>query len=134
PSLLTARYAASATTLLDGKVVVIGGMGVSGELASAEVVDAGLEAFQQTATGLATARQRHSATLLPHNNEVLVLGGTAGGSSVATAELFVPWSGPNGAFCNALTCPTGITPPASPPSAKAWAAVSALSVPASATV
>ena len=44
-------------------------------------------------SSLSAARRDHLAFLLPHNNHVLIVGGTSGGTALATAELFRPWDG-----------------------------------------
>src|SRR5881392_2779312 len=43
------------------------------------------------AGSLGTARSKHSAFLLPNNNEVLVVGGQSAGNDLASAELYIPW-------------------------------------------
>jgi hypothetical protein len=89
-SLATARYSHTATLLPNGKVLVAGGAGASGTLASAELYDPASDRW--TATGsLATARNNYTATFLP-NGKVLVAGGYIG-SSLASAELYDPASG-----------------------------------------
>jgi len=86
PNLSTARQGLSATTLLDGRVLIAGGNnmvvnpdGSSGpvDLASAEILDSGATAFSTAASALVTARSGHQAFLLPHNNSVLIVGGTS---------------------------------------------------------
>ena len=74
--------------LPNGKVLVAGGGGTSGTLASAELYDPASGTW--TATGsLVTARSVHTATLLP-NGKVLVAGGQNGNSALlASAELYV---------------------------------------------
>ena len=86
PDLSTPRSGLSATTLLDGRVLVAGGAGANGELASAEIFDPVTNAFTSTDNTLSSARQNHLAFLLPHNNQVLFLGGLADYSPVAAAE------------------------------------------------
>ena len=89
-----ARAGASATALIDGRVLVAGGNDGSHDLASAEVYEAASQSFQPTGTGLSVARSGHTAILLPHNNSVLVAGGTSivegAGAAVAAADLFLP--------------------------------------------
>ena len=87
----SARYYHTATLLPNGKVLVAGGLAYdfisqsTFPLASAELYDPVLETW--TATGnLGSARDRHTATLLP-NGKVLVAGGDGGGES---AELYDP--------------------------------------------
>jgi WD40 repeat protein len=90
----------TATLLLDGKVLVVGGdyidVGYGGfSIASAELYDPASGTW--TATGsLATARGRHTATLLP-NGKVLVAGGDNNyyGMVVthASCELYDPQTG-----------------------------------------
>ncbi len=94
-SLATARGEHTATLLPNGKVLVAGGAhvdpGYGGfALPSAEVYDPASGTW--TATGsLATARDQHTATLLP-NGKVLVVGGEdfvyGFGSILASAELY----------------------------------------------
>src|SRR5438132_8537639 len=86
----TTRAQATATTLLDGTVVVIGGSDGTNDLASAEFLDPAANNFN-AAGNLGTARSKHSAFLLPNNNEVLVIGGQSAGNDLASAELYIPW-------------------------------------------
>ncbi len=91
-SLTTARESHTATLLPNGKVLVSGGYGTAGALASAELYDPATGVW--TATGsLTTARYMHTATLLP-NGKVLVSGGDSISShSLASAELYDPATG-----------------------------------------
>src|SRR5439155_12046807 len=75
PSLATARAGHSATTLLSGKVLIAGGAGRTSELASAEVYDPDTNTFSPAGNSMIAARQRHQAILLPHHNQVLIVGG-----------------------------------------------------------
>jgi len=86
----TPRAKATATTLLDGTVILIGGSNGTTDLASAEFFDSAANNFN-AAGSLATARSKHSAFLLPNNNEVLVVGGQSAGTDLASAELYIPW-------------------------------------------
>ena len=86
-SLNTARYFHTATLLPNGKVLVAGGAGSSGNyLASAELYNPASGSWTPTGS-LANARYAHTATLLP-NGKVLV----AGGAGTST-ELYDPASG-----------------------------------------
>jgi hypothetical protein len=133
PDLSTPRSGLTATTLLDGRVLIAGGAGTSGELASAEIFDPATNAVTPTDNALSSPRQNHLAFLLPHNNQVLIVGGLAGGNPVAAAEYFTPWEGTNGVFCVQAICASGYQGPAAPATARAWAAGSALSLAADAT-
>src|SRR5438445_6887940 len=102
PSLATPRSGHSATTLLDGRVLVAGGNNIvtnpdgsttTVDLASAEIFDSAAGTFTTSASALATARTGHLAFLLPHNNNVLIVGGTSNGISISSVELFTPWQG-----------------------------------------
>ena len=97
-SLQQARTGASATTLIDGRVLVVGGSNGSGDLATAEIFEPVGQTFTLVDTTLSVPRSGHTATLLPHNNGVLVSGGTATIVSDGTAtsvpvtatDVFVP--------------------------------------------
>src|SRR5437899_11977638 len=98
PAMSTPRAKATATTLLDGTILVIGGSNGTADLASAEFFDPAANNFN-AAGSLATARSKHSAFLLPNNNEVLVVGGqsagadpTLGETDLDTAEIFIRWN------------------------------------------
>src|SRR5712664_2599355 len=102
PSLATPRSGHSATTLLDGRVLIVGGNSIvtnadssttTVDLTSAEIFDPTAGTFTTSASALATARAGHLAFLLPHNNNVLIVGGTSNGASISSAELFMPWQG-----------------------------------------
>src|SRR6266480_1707129 len=97
-SLGTARAGHTATTLLDGRMLFAGGASDVSELASAELYDPAANTMTPIGGSLAAARQRHQALLLPHNNAVLIVGGTASGQAVATAELYKSWVGDGGTF------------------------------------
>src|SRR6266403_1800944 len=102
PSLATPRSGHSATTLLDGRVLVVGannivtnpdGSTITVDLASGEIFDSAAGTFTTSASALASARAGHLAFLLPHNNNVLIVGGTSNPVSISSAELFTPWQG-----------------------------------------
>jgi WD40 repeat protein len=90
------RDAFTATLLLSGKVLVVGGNtdtldeGVS-TLASAEVYDPATGTWTSTGS-LSEARAFHTATLLS-SGKVLVVGGVSGVGAVATAEVYDPENG-----------------------------------------
>ena len=77
-----------------GKVLIVGGNATSGDLV-AELYDPGTLTF--TDTGSTTiVRSGHTATLLtarPLAGQVLIAGGSAGGSASASAELYNPATG-----------------------------------------
>jgi hypothetical protein len=93
----TARYAASAVTLDDGRVLVVGGIDSEGDvLRTAEVFDPDSGRWS-SAGSLAKARAGFTLTLLP-DGSVLAVGGDPGGSwasdkPLASAERFDPSSG-----------------------------------------
>jgi hypothetical protein len=84
-----ARENAVATGLANGKVLVAGGQGGSGFLASAELYDPGSNTWSSAAS-MANARENATATLLA-NGKVLVAGGDHG-VYLASAELYDPAS------------------------------------------
>ncbi len=85
-----ARYAHTATTLADGRVLVLGGFTSEAQAAhSAEVYDPAAGRFRALPR-MITVRHSHTATVLP-DGKVLIAGGYATGSTtVANAELFDP--------------------------------------------
>jgi len=81
----TGRYDYTATALPDGTVLVAGGLGNTGVLASAEVYDPVSDTWS-SAGSLATGRYLHTATALP-DGTVLVAGGYHDAGVLASAEL-----------------------------------------------
>lgn len=102
PALNTARARHTATTLLEGTVLIAGGSTPAtppatgmADLASAEIFDPANTSATSTTTissSLATGRSGHLAFLLPNNHNVLIAGGTAAGSALASAEMYTPWT------------------------------------------
>jgi hypothetical protein len=88
-SMTTARSGPTATLLLDGTVLVVGGFN-GAYLASAEVYDPTTGTFAPTGS-LATGRANHTATLLA-DGTVLVVGGF-NGAYVGSAEIYDPTTG-----------------------------------------
>lgn len=90
PALKNGRFGHSATLLPDGRVLVVGGMHLSGRvLDSCEIFDPSAMTWTSAApTG--TARTRHAAILLT-DGRVLVAGGVGGdGEALRSAEIFDP--------------------------------------------
>jgi Galactose oxidase, central domain/Putative Ig domain len=82
------RATSTALAAPDTRVLVAGGAGIS----AAELYDPASGTFSSTGT-MSTARQHHTATLLP-NGKVLVAGGLdANGAVLASAELYDPATG-----------------------------------------
>ena len=90
----TARDGATATTLLDGRVLVSGGTSMDGShVASAELYDPSTGAFSPVGS-MTTGRATHAAALLD-NGQVLTVGGwqdpeTATEDPLSSAEVFDP--------------------------------------------
>lgn len=82
-SLITARYYHTATLLQNGLVLVVGGVGPNGYLASAELYSPASGSFTPTGN-LHTARERHTATLLK-DGRVLITGGYNGNHQVQSS-------------------------------------------------
>jgi WD40 repeat protein len=108
-SMSAARENHTATLLPDGKVLVVGGFAVTSDnpngttLATAELYDPATGIWSATGS-MSTAREGHTATLLPDGKVLVVSGDTVtvravGGSTVtdprplASAELYDPASG-----------------------------------------
>lgn len=106
-SLNTAREYHTATLLNNGIVLVAGGFGANGALASAELYNPATGTFTPTGN-LNTARGQHTATLL-QNGTVLIAGGTGDSGNVASAEIYNPATGtftPTGSLNTARTMHT----------------------------
>ncbi|WP_437308227.1 kelch repeat-containing protein [Sorangium sp. So ce388] len=84
----TPRSDHTATRLLDGRVLVVGGVDGTSSLKLVELFDRRTRTWTLT-TDLSTARFGHTATLLG-NSCVLVAGGIGAGSDLSSAELFDP--------------------------------------------
>lgn len=80
-----ARYLHTSTLLENGQVIIVGGIGSNGALASAELFDPSLGAWSVTGS-LTTSRQQHTATLMP-DGKVLVAGGDQLSVEVLSAYL-----------------------------------------------
>jgi hypothetical protein len=94
-SMGTGRHRPAATVLSDGRVLVAGGRNGGSVQDSAEIYtyDPGTETGSWTSTtSMGTARDLHTATLLP-NGKVLVVGGNGGGFDWSSAELYNPATG-----------------------------------------
>ena len=90
PGLTQARSGASAVLLQDGRILVTGGDGAAGTLASAELI--GTDGTSSAAAPMSMARSRHVSALLA-NGTVLAAGGTTiGGGAINTAEIYDPVS------------------------------------------
>jgi hypothetical protein len=93
-SMATPRVSHTATLLSSGKVLLAGGVQGTGAtlkvLAEAELYDPTSGSFSPTLGILATARQWHTASLLP-GSKVLVTGGLdSTGKAIITVEVFDP--------------------------------------------
>ena len=87
----TAHSKYTATLLSDGRVLVAGGLGCCGVLASGKVYDPTTGASSITGS-MATTRYRHTATLLS-DGRVLVAGGYDDSGFLASVELYDPNTG-----------------------------------------
>ncbi len=87
-SMALARAFHTATRLMDGSVLVVGGSGNNGTSASAEIYHPTTRVWTSGGV-LLTPRVFHTATLLP-DGTVLVAGGTDGSGFLASAEVYNP--------------------------------------------
>ena len=60
--MLSPRTGASATTLIDGRVLIAGGNNGSADLRSAEIFEPSSQIFEATTTPLSFARSGHAAS------------------------------------------------------------------------
>ena len=88
-NLVYARSSHSATTLKDGRILVVGGLGSDKKpMSKVEIYDPKTDAWTATAV-CRSPRADHTATLLKNGN-VLVSGGTSDVGVASTAEIFYP--------------------------------------------
>ncbi len=86
----TPREGLSATLLDNGIVLLAGGFDGHADLSTSELFDSRTMSF----TGgppMGSARRGHQAFLMPHNNTVILVDGTASGKPMASAEQFAWW-------------------------------------------
>jgi uncharacterized repeat protein (TIGR01451 family) len=102
PNLTIGRSHHTATTLFNGKILVAGGNGSSGVLASAELYDPATKTFTPTGN-MTTNRTDHAATLLP-DGTVLITGGLGTSYGLLhSAEIYHPTNGTFTAVNNMLS-------------------------------
>ena len=84
----TTRINEAAVVLADGRVLVVGGLGINGPVNNGEIYDPATNSFT-TVGPMTAAREAPTATLLP-NGTVLITGGGDATGDLATAEIFDP--------------------------------------------
>lgn len=103
-SMNSARGLFTATTLNDGRILIVGGYqpdpGI-GTLASAEIYDPVAGTFSYTGA-MTVARYGHTATLLS-NGKVLIVGGDRNADTHSSAEIYDPASGSFSMLVSTLT-------------------------------
>ncbi len=106
-----AKTGATATLLLDGRVIVAGGYDGAAFLRSAEIFDPVTGTFSLTAGNMASVRYAHSATRLG-NGDVLLVGGQIAqgtfGSITSSAELYVASAPAQTIFPLTVTAANGV--------------------------
>ncbi|HZT12140.1 MAG TPA: kelch repeat-containing protein, partial [Candidatus Baltobacteraceae bacterium] len=88
----TARWAATATRLSNGDVLVLGGMTAVGATRAAELYEPSTGAFRELAP-MRFARAGHTATPLPDGRVLIAAGERAPGRYVSVTELYDPRTG-----------------------------------------
>ena len=101
----TARYGETATVLNGGKILLVGGKGPAGPLASAELYDPATNAI--TAAGRPAVGHANGTATLLANGKVLVVGGEATDTPfTGVAELYDPALAPGLAPANTPGVPS----------------------------
>ncbi|MBK5291926.1 MAG: hypothetical protein JJE04_09655, partial [Acidobacteriia bacterium] len=86
----TARDGLSATLLANGLVILAGGSDGKKDLSSTDLFNPFEETFAP-GPSMDFARRDHQALLIPRNNTVMMVGGTAKGEPLVSAERFIWW-------------------------------------------
>lgn len=82
-----------AAALLDGRLLLMGGVDTNGNLlANSEVFDP-VAGTSSPGPALLTPRAHHSALTLPGNGSILIYGGEGATTTLNTSEIYTPWSG-----------------------------------------
>lgn len=92
PALPSVRGSHTATRMTDGKVLLIGGEGTSGELSSMVIFDPSSNGWMAPSAVLKKPRTAHSATAL-QNGKIFVAGGSDGTYYTSSAEVYDPAAG-----------------------------------------
>lgn len=87
----------TATLLLDGNILIVGGKTASGATAEAFLVNPTTGTVTPTDTSLARARYGHTATLMPNGN-VIVVGGLGTNEQTFTSEIVEVYNPENNIF------------------------------------
>jgi hypothetical protein len=87
PTMNSARLAATAALLPNGKVLIAGGFGESALLSSTEIYDPITNTFAASTPSMNTARDGATATLLP-NGKVLIAGGSGNSGPLSSTEIY----------------------------------------------
>jgi hypothetical protein len=103
-NMANARAYHTATLLVDGRVLIVGGSDASTVYSTADLYDAGANLFLPSAGAMSFARKTHAAALLG-NNKVLILGGTDGVNILSSADLYDPVLDTFTTTNNAMTAP-----------------------------
>jgi N-acetylneuraminic acid mutarotase len=102
PTMNTARFGATAALLANGKVLIAGGVGISGTLDSVELYDSMSNSFAAS-TPLMNEPRTETTAILLHNGKVLIAGGVNSEQILASVELYQPASN---SFASAASLPT----------------------------
>jgi hypothetical protein len=89
PNMNDARTQATATLLPNGKLLIAGGFGNTGDLSSTEIYDSATNTFATSTPSMKDARENATAALLP-NGDVLIAGGSGNGTLLASTEIYDP--------------------------------------------
>src|SRR3989454_689215 len=90
-ALRVARSGACAANLKDGSVLITGGHGSNGVLATTEVFSA--KSGSKDASPMSNARESHACVALPDGRVLVAGGATTGGGATNSAEVFNPATG-----------------------------------------
>jgi hypothetical protein len=92
-TMLQARKDFAAAAMLDGTVLLAGGIDANGDILSSTEIFDPVAGAAVAGPALTAPRANHSASALPNNGSILIFGGTGNSTVLGTTDIYTPWTG-----------------------------------------